>query len=635
MQGLASGDPAGCSCLTQADTGCDYEVPSADGELLVAPSPATWATTLRQNRDLLARSAALPGPLGQRHEAFRVLVRRQLLALAGEYTRQVMGDAEVAARVQERAGSGREEPGGVPIIATGHQPLFYHPGIWAKNVVLQLAADHLAGEAGIPPVTVNLVVDTDSAADLRFPVPLRASSPGGGPGRPEWRLEMVDPPFVQPRPFVLQAPPSATELEGWLEKIDAAIAPGDLDELREGWQQSRRLVATTARSGGGLASLGDWLACLRRRWESRAGAGRPRYLELPVSWLARTPAFMAYVFDIVARAEEFHSVYNQELRAYRERRKIRSRANPFPDLGTAGGALELPFWLVLLERRPSGVEQRQSLACSRGGRGELVLSSFEDGRAGEPFLRLPPPPAPEAPASSWESWGMMSLERWQASGARVWPKALTLTLFTRLFFSDLFIHGVGGGRYDRVTEAVARSFYGQALPEGAVVSFTSYLPLPIRLGVSGEMGQIRAFRRDLEQNPQRYLERLTDEGARAEATRLAARKEKLIARLATASREEKRELARELAQTTQELARFFRPLLAELDRRLEELAVQAKEEEVARFREYPFLLYDPGLLWDRIASRWGSLLGGKTAATGERPAGHGQPARGNNQAPSR
>ena len=40
----------------------------------------------------------------------------------------------------------------------------------------------------------------------------------------------------------------------------------------------------------------------------------------------------------------------------------------------------------------------------------------------------------------------------QASGTPIAPKALALTLFARMFVCDLFIHGVGGGRYDRVTD---------------------------------------------------------------------------------------------------------------------------------------------------------------------------------------
>ena len=39
------------------------------------------------------------------------------------------------------------------------------------------------------------------------------------------------------------------------------------------------------------------------------------------------------------------------------------------------------------------------------------------------------------------------------------PACLTLTLFTRLGFADGFIHGIGGGKYDEVTDDIVRRFF--------------------------------------------------------------------------------------------------------------------------------------------------------------------------------
>ena len=36
------------------------------------------------------------------------------------------------------------------------------------------------------------------------------------------------------------------------------------------------------------------------------------------------------------------------------------------------------------------------------------------------------------------------------------PRALTLTLFARLCVADFFIHGIGGGKYDEVTDRIIR-----------------------------------------------------------------------------------------------------------------------------------------------------------------------------------
>ena len=40
------------------------------------------------------------------------------------------------------------------------------------------------------------------------------------------------------------------------------------------------------------------------------------------------------------------------------------------------------------------------------------------------------------------------------------PGALTLTLFARVCLGDFFIHGIGGGKYDEVTDAIIRDYFG-------------------------------------------------------------------------------------------------------------------------------------------------------------------------------
>ena len=58
------------------------------------------------------------------------------------------------------------------------------------------------------------------------------------------------------------------------------------------------------------------------------------------------------------------------------------------------------------------------------------------------------------------------------------PRALTLTLFARLCLGDFFIHGIGGGKYDEVTDAIIRDYFGIEPPAYQVLSATLHLPLP-------------------------------------------------------------------------------------------------------------------------------------------------------------
>src|SRR5690606_15156958 len=64
------------------------------------------------------------------------------------------------------------------------------------------------------------------------------------------------------------------------------------------------------------------------------------------------------------------------------------------------------------------------------------------------------------------------------AGLSIRPKAVPLTMFMRLFASDLFVHGVGGGRYDHITDGVIRGWFGVEPPRYAVVSASLPLELP-------------------------------------------------------------------------------------------------------------------------------------------------------------
>ena len=36
------------------------------------------------------------------------------------------------------------------------------------------------------------------------------------------------------------------------------------------------------------------------------------------------------------------------------------------------------------------------------------------------------------------------------------PRALTLTIWARLLIADLFVHGIGGAKYDRISDTMRR-----------------------------------------------------------------------------------------------------------------------------------------------------------------------------------
>src|SRR5262249_26712737 len=91
-------------------------------------------------------------------------------------------------------------------------------------------------------------------------------------------------------------------------------------------------------------------------------------------------------------------------------------------------------------------------------------------------------------------------------GLKVRPRALTNTLFARLFLCDLFVHGIGGGKYDGLTDEIVRLFYGIEAPEFLVLSATLLLPISTYPARPDGCRRLALELRDLHWNPQRYVD---------------------------------------------------------------------------------------------------------------------------------
>ena len=94
-----------------------------------------------------------------------------------------------------------------------------------------------------------------------------------------------------------------------------------------------------------------------------------------------------------------------------------------------------------------------------------------------------------------------------ARGIKIRTRALSTTLFARLLLSDLFLHGIGGAKYDQVTNQIAEQFFGFALPEFAAVSATLRLPICcIRIASDEQSADLRQQLRELDYHPERFLD---------------------------------------------------------------------------------------------------------------------------------
>lgn len=511
--------------------------PSEDGAVLAQPPLTEVGRLLAENRDRLARAA--PGPFQVNWADLRRGARTEALDTARRYLEAA---GEPVPAFDETA----------PLFAAGHQPELFHPGVWVKNFALAGLARAHDGAA------LNLVVDNDTlkSGSLRLPaVPRSAGEPT--------RTRLVDfDRWTSEVPYEERPVLDRALFDSFAERAgDVTAGWGFRPILRDFWRD----VTTEA---GRTRLLGETFARARRRWERAWGCHN---LEVPLSAVCETPTFAVFFCHLLAELPRFRDCHNECLAEYRRRHGLRSRSHPVPDLAAEGDWLEAPFWAW----RPDRPKRARLFARAAGGGVELRL-------AGElvPFLTIVPGRDGRDGSSLWA--------RAKNAGVKVRTRALTTTIFARLFLSDLFIHGIGGGIYDELTDEVIARFYGLTPPAFLVLSATLKLPLPTH-GVSrADVSRLAREVRDLHWNPQRHLS--DGSAGDGEARALAAEKAALVARQ-PADGPGRRERFRRLREFTERLRPFVavreRALEHELSRRAEELEGDA----VATRRDYAFCLF--------------------------------------------
>jgi hypothetical protein len=233
-----------------------------------------------------------------------------------------------------------------------------------------------------------------------------------------------------------------------------------------------------------------------------------------------------------------------------------------PDLATEGDWLELPFWAWR-----TGQARRGRLFARRAG------TAFELRAGAEPWPALPIDTCREA-------WAAL-----EPQGFKVRSRALTNTLYARVFLGDLFIHGIGGAKYDELTDALIRDFYGFEPPGYLVLSATLLLPLPGQPARPEGCRDLAHELRDLRWNPQRHLA-----DGDATAADLARQKRAWIERQ-PADWRERRERFGALRELTRRLEPYVAGREQELGQTLVECARQVETNAVLERRDYAFCLY--------------------------------------------
>lgn len=533
--------------------------PLEDGGTLTVPEWSLLPQLVADNTAQLAdASIEIQGkPLTElAHSA-----RRNLLTAARRY----------AAEYHDLPAGGErtEPPLHAPIVMAGHQPQLFHPGVWYKNFTLARLADRVDATA------VNLVIDSDLARSTTIRVPA-----GSGD-----ELRFEDVPYDEPGgdvPLEERRVTNEATFASFAKRV-AHCLDGLVDEpfVRDFWP------VTLARHGQ-QPNLGRCIAQSRHLVETewmRAGAFRPS-LEIPQSAVCQLDEFRWFVAHLLANIAEFVTAHNRALADYRRAHRLRSRTHPVPNLATADGWHEAPFWVW------STAEPLRRPLYARPQAGEISLTD----RAG--FTCRLPLSADGNPTAAVEQLGKL-----EAAGRRIRTRALTTTLFARLVLSDLFLHGIGGAKYDEVTDQIMRRFFRIEPPRFGVVSATLRLPIPRPNVTPQDSQRIAGVLRDLTYNPDRYVDRATVQPSQlSNVSALLDEKRRWIASPKTPDNARQRHFA--IAGVNEALQPFVAERREVLQQRFSELNRLQRAERIAEYREFAFCLFPENALRGLLLDSW-------------------------------
>ena len=519
--------------------GRHFSAPGENGGALVNPPFAEVAGLVAENVRLRGR-----GEYGEYD-----VHGRSLAQLSQQARAALLADARRWTAAYRPVGPVVDAPQGLVFLA-GHQPELFHPGVWFKNFALgALARQHGAA-------AVNLIIDSDTIKSTSL------RTPGGPVADPT--TEMV--PFDRMEPRVPYEERKIVDGRLFVEfgRLAAEqIAPLVPDPLvRRYWPMVCERMQHTDR-------VGYCLAQARHQLEGQWGLDT---LEVPQSWVCDSESFRWFTAHLIAELPRFREIHNQAIHEYRRTHRIRSASHPAPDLAADGSWVEAPLW-IWTEDQP----QRRRVFARRDGR-ETVVSD----RNG---LELRLPLQPEGNAAE----AVEELVRWSRRGIKIRSRALITTLWARLVLGDLFLHGIGGAKYDQVTDRLIERFFGLQAPGIMVLSATLHLPIQGSHETTQPLGEIRQQLRELEFHPERFLRETSPE-----AIALVVAKQQWIQTPQTP------ENARARWQSLRDLNAALQPSIAEARQRLLELQAQTVRElqakKVVLWREYGFCLHPEKIL---------------------------------------
>jgi hypothetical protein len=188
------------------------------------------------------------------------------------------------------------------------------------------------------------------------------------------------------------------------------------------------------------------------------------------------------------------------------------------------------------------------------------------------------------------------LMEWRQQGVKIRSRALVTTLWARLALGDLFLHGIGGAKYDQVTDRLIETFFHLPAPGIMALSATLYMPISRPAAPGEDVRTIRRQMRDLTYHPEAYIRESSALSSDPAAASLVAEKQKWIDTNVTNSSGYARWKA--LNRVNNELQPWVAARRQQLLDQLSAAQRALRHEKVLGSREYGFCLFPESYLQD-------------------------------------
>ena len=534
----------------------NIKVPQKNKQIFLSPSGDKMGSLLEENEKIFSKYsfAVFNQPFREVRENCRKEVIRRALKFSKKF------DPAIEEKIN---------PAYQYIIQTGHQPVFFHPGIWIKNIFINelLKSPLLDRSLGL-----NIILDNDICKDLNLSLP--ALSSNGNLIVEE--INFLSLTLTPNLPFEEHPCPSLELITKFTREVIDRLKPLESEnkDILNNFKNFARCLENSSRfcsQNYKESNLGEFLSLARRFYEQEI---EPVYLEIPFSQICDSDEFLSFFLEIIKNIESFSEIYNKKLDEYRKLFKIRNRAHPSPNLMIKKNFMEVPFWIW-----GKGDQRRKIFILNEEEKNYLYNDSY-----GKIF------PIENDGLKSLFSLKTLLKER----GLKIRPKALVLTLYNRLFISDLFVHGLGGAKYDLVTDEIIKKFFKVEPPHFLVVSCTLYLDFKSSPNASdSKVSALKKKARDLEFNPQRYIDELAlTKKEKNQIGELAEKKTELIKKIKEASSPvEKHKISEEIKAINNFMGEKVRLIKHELNKKIEKEEEKEKQAKAYTFREFPYCFF--------------------------------------------